>query len=565
MTGMRVFVPLRQASRGGRAIRTALLAALLCTGSALRAAALEVALVPFASGLRAPVDIKHAGDSRLFVVEQGGYIRIVQSNGSVLATPFLDINTQVSAGGEQGLLGLAFHPKYASNGFFYVNYTDTSGDTHVARFQVSGNPDVANGGSELTILTVAQPFSNHNGGDLAFGPDGYLYIALGDGGGANDPGDRSQNGAEMLGKMLRIDVDGGSPYAIPAGNPFVGPDGILDEIWAIGLRNPWRFSFDRSTGDLFIGDVGQGSFEEVDFQPASSTGGENYGWRCYEGNSAFNLTGCGPIGDYTFPIHEYSHAEGCSITGGFVYRGAQFPALDGHYFFADFCGGNLWSLSPDGGGGWGLNDFGPRSINFSTFGEDSAGELYAADLSGGAIYRIQLNTAAPACGAPQAGCDSPGKSKLILKAPLDQSKRKLIWKWLKGPAVNQTDFGNPVNGSNSYSLCLYAGTLAPAMEINVPGVEDWQTLGSSGYKYSATPDDANDGTFKLLLEGGGAGKSKVRLKGKTADVPAPTLPLNSPSGITVQLIKSGGPECWQADYPAASIDESSTLLKASAP
>ncbi len=565
MTGTHEFVPLRLASHGSRAIRTAALAALLCTGFALRVAAQQVALVPFANGLSSPVDIKHAGDSRLFVVEQGGYIRIVQSNGTVLGTPFLDINTQVSTGGEQGLLGLAFHPNYASNGFFYVNYTDTSGDTHVARFQVSGNPDIANAASELTILTVAQPFSNHNGGDLAFGPDGYLYIAMGDGGAANDPGDRSQNPAEMLGKMLRIDVDSGSPYAIPPSNPFVGPDGILDEIWAIGLRNPWRFSFDRSTGDLFIGDVGQGSFEEVDFQPASSTGGENYGWRCYEGNSAFNLTGCGPIGDYTFPIHDYSHADGCSISGGFIYRGAQFPALDGHYFFADYCSGHLWSLSPDGIGGWDLNDFGTQGINFSAFGEDSAGELYAADISGGDIYRIQASTPAPTCGPPQGGCDSPGKSKLIIKAPIDTSKRKLIWKWLKGPALNQSDFGNPVNGSTSYSLCLYAGTTAAAMEINVPGVDDWQTLGSSGYKYSATPDNSNDGTFKLLLKGGDPGKSKVLLKGKTALVPVPTLPLNSPGGITVQLIRSDGPECWEANYLAASIDESTTGLKASAP
>src|SRR6185369_5517149 len=266
----------------------------LFAGAPARAATIN--LVPFAFGLSQPVTIANAGgsDTRLFVVEKGGTIRIVQSNGTVLGTPFLDITALVSTGAEQGLLGLAFHPNYASNGFFYVHYTDTSGNTAVVRYSVSGNPDVANPMSAFPIFNTTQPFANHNGGEVIFGPDGYLYIGLGDGGSFCDPSDNGQDLTTPLGKILRIDVDSGSPYAIPPSNPYIGNMNmsIRQEIWAWGLRNPWRFTFDRSTGDLYIADVGQNQNEEVDFEAAGGAGGVNYGWDCFEGNDPSSVSGC---------------------------------------------------------------------------------------------------------------------------------------------------------------------------------------------------------------------------------------------------------------------------------
>ncbi len=351
---------------------------------------IALGLTLFASGLDQPVDIANAGDDRLFVVERPGTIRIVQSDGTVLATPFLDIAAEVGTSGlEQGLLGLAFHPDYAANGYFYVNYTDNNGDTNIARFSVDpGDPDLADPLSEQTVLTITQPFENHNGGDLNFGPDGFLYIGMGDGGDGGDPDDRAQDLNDLLGKMLRIDVTGVTTYTIPASNPYTQTAG-LDEIWDLGLRNPWRFSFDRLTGDMYIGDVGQIAWEEVDLEPAGSMGGVNYGWRCYEGNHEFNLTGCGPIGDYTFPIHEYDHTAGDrAIAGGFVYRGAQFPDLAGHYVFADYISGNFWDLFPDGGGGWQVTDHGFLLANPSTFGESASGELYVAALGLMTIHQV---------------------------------------------------------------------------------------------------------------------------------------------------------------------------------
>ena len=342
----------------------------------------------YQTGFNSPVDIANAGDgsNRLFIVEKGGTIKIIK-NGSVLPTPFLNISTFVSSSGERGLLGLAFHPNYSSNGYFYVNYTDTNGDTRIVRFGTNtSNPDLADPTNRLIILTIAQPFSNHNAGDLEFGPDGYLYIPMGDGGSANDPGNRSQNPQELLGKMLRIDVDGAAPYAIPASNPFVGNSAVLDEIWALGLRNPWRFSFDRLNGDIWIGDVGQNAWEEVSYQPAASTGGENYGWRCYEGNVPKNLSGCGPMSSYTFPVFVAGRSLATSITGGYVYRGTQYPGLVGKYVCCDFVSNNCWTIEPDGSGGWISTLFNSTGISScSTFGEAENGELYAASI-GGTIY-----------------------------------------------------------------------------------------------------------------------------------------------------------------------------------
>lgn len=358
-----------------------------------------VQLSPYAGGFFLPVKIASSGipgDGRLFVVEQNGYIRIVDAGGAVRPTPFLDLSDHIVWGGEQGLLGLVFHPDYAGNGYFYVNYTRLDGDSVIARYSVSGDPNVADPGSEFVILGFEQPYANHNGGDLAFGPDGYLYIPTGDGGSFGDPQENAQSLGSLLGKVLRIDVDGGSPYAIPPDNPFVGTPNALPEIWAFGLRNPWRFSFDRQTGDMFIGDVGQGSWEEIDFQPAASAGGENYGWDCYEGNHSYELTGCSPLpSDYVFPIYEYSHAVGHAVTGGYVYRGSAYPSLLGAYFFADFADARLWSLFFNGTT-WELTPHGVfAGRNFSTFGEDNSGELYVADYSSGQVLRLQATAPTP--------------------------------------------------------------------------------------------------------------------------------------------------------------------------
>jgi len=313
----------------------------------------------------------------------------------VLSPPFLDIDSRINSGGnERGLLGLAFHPDYENNGYFYVNYTGLDGSTRISRFSVGNEPDIADPNSELILMTIAQPGSNHNGGDLNFGQDGYLYCGLGDGGGSDDEYNNGQNRQSLLGKIIRIDVDNPSPnlnYGIPADNPFVNDASTLDEIWALGLRNPWRFSFDRETGDMWIADVGQDDWEEIDFQLATSSGGENYGWRCYEGNVPFNTGGCANASTFTLPIHTYpnSSSTGCSVTGGFVYRGTTQAMLHGKYIYADFCSGRFWSLSPDGAGAWVNEDLGNFADGeFSTFGEDNNGELYVAAVDQGQIYRI---------------------------------------------------------------------------------------------------------------------------------------------------------------------------------
>ncbi len=340
-------------------------------------------------GLDTPVGITHAGDGsgQLYVVEKPGRIRIVR-NGELISTPFLDITDRVGSGGsEQGLLGLAFHPAYTQNGLFIVNYTDRQGATIVARFSVSQDPARADPASEMILLTVDQPASNHNGGHLAFGPDGYLYIGLGDGGGAGDRYGNGQNGQTLLGAMLRLDVDSGMPYAVPADNPFVGNPGVRDEIWALGLRNPWRYSFDRLTGELYLADVGQNKYEEVNVRRADSTGGENYGWPIMEAAHCFpEDAGCDRSG-LVLPVAEYDHSQGCSVTGGYVYRGSEFPLLTGIYLFGDYCSGRVWGLAP-AGDSWRVEQLTQASVQISSFGEDEAGELYVLNLGGGELFKI---------------------------------------------------------------------------------------------------------------------------------------------------------------------------------
>lgn len=344
------------------------------------------------SGLSFPLYLTApAGDlARLFIVEKTGGIRIVK-DGILLPDPFLDLSAQVSAGSEQGLLGLAFDPDYATSGIFVVHYTDLAGNTALSRFSVSADPDRADPASEQVVLTASQPFENHNGGQVAFGPDGFLYLGLGDGGSGGDPGNRGQDLSDLLGSILRIDVRAGNPYTVPADNPFVADPNARPEVWSYGLRNPWRFSFDRANGDLYIADVGQSQAEEIDVSSAAGGGGKglNYGWNIMEGAECFSGTGCDQTG-LTLPVLEYDHSQGgCSITGGYVYRGTTIPALQGHYFYADFCAGWVRSFRYVGGAATEETAWPTLSPggSITSFGEDGAGELYILQ-AGGRVSRI---------------------------------------------------------------------------------------------------------------------------------------------------------------------------------
>lgn len=349
------------------------------------ATSIELSLL--VNGLDTPLYLTHAGDERLFVVEQPGTIRIIE-NGVLLDAPFLDMKGAVATWAlEQGLLSVAFHPNYGGNGRFFVNYSHPNGDTIVARYQASDDPNIADHTSGEIILSIHQPYGNHNGGQLKFGPDGYLYIGMGDGGSANDPDGNGQNLDSLLGTLLRIDVDyEEAAYAIPADNPFIGDDNARNEIWAYGLRNPWRFSFDLLTGDLYIADVGQNLWEEVHFTSADSVGGENYGWKIMEGTHCFESEECDQTG-LEIPIFEYHHDEGCSITGGYVYRGQQFPEMEGNYFVGDFCQGTVWTVFGENGR-FTSNRVYDSQLTISSFGEGADGELYLLDHVGGSVYHI---------------------------------------------------------------------------------------------------------------------------------------------------------------------------------
>ncbi len=340
-----------------------------------------IRLVEVAAGFDQPVYVASPrGDARLFVVEQTGRIRIVR-DGAVLPTPYLDVSAKITSGGERGLLSVAFHPSYSSNGLFYVYYIDRNGDTRVERYHAAAGSNTADAASGQLVLAVAQPFANHNGGLLMFGPDGKLYVGLGDGGSGGDPQGNGQNPATLLGKILRLDVDAAQPYAIPANNPYAGQAGKRGEIWITGVRNPWRYAFDRDSGLLYVADVGQNLWEEVDVLPAG-TGGQNLGWNLMEATHCYNSSGCVQQG-LTLPVLEYSHDDGCSITGGFVYRGSAIPTLRGHYFYSDYCKGWLRSFRWTGTAladarQWDVGDIG----SVTSFGEDAARELYLTTSSG---------------------------------------------------------------------------------------------------------------------------------------------------------------------------------------
>ncbi len=360
----------------------------------------QLTLETFATGLASPVAMANAGDNRLFVCEQNsGLVKVLDEDGNSLGT-LINVSSAISTGGERGLLGIAFHPDFVQNGYFYLNYTNTSGNTEVIRYTISeDNPNQADPTSGQVVIRINQPASNHNAGSLAFGLDGLLYIPMGDGGGAGDLNNNAQTMTTLLGKIVRIDVntddfptDPLKNYSIPADNPFFDSSSVLKEIWASGLRNPWKFSFDRETGDLWMGDVGQNAYEEVNMQPASSTGGENYGWRCFEGFHNYNTTGCQDFEFYTAPVYEFAQSGfGCSVIGGYVYRGGSYPFLQGHYLLTDYCGGEFYTVQKNSDDEWeaiSVNDaYTGGFAGFTAFGEDATGELYVLRTNG-TVYRI---------------------------------------------------------------------------------------------------------------------------------------------------------------------------------
>lgn len=478
-------------------------AALLGTGAAR--AAVEPVLV--ASGFTAPLRVTApAGDfSRLFVVEQGGRVRIVK-DGLLLGGSFLDLSGRISSGGERGLLGLAFHPDYHRNGRFFVNYTDPTGRTVVSELRVSADPDRADAGSERVLLRQAQPFANHNGGHLAFSPlDGTLWIGLGDGGSGGDPQNNAQNDGTWLGKMLRIDVDAKDPgkeYAVPPDNPFAGRTSPLPEIWAKGLRNPWRYSFDRATGDLFVGDVGQGTWEEVDFQPASSKGGENYGWRRMEGSRCYDpATGC-QTGSLVLPILEYEHAGSprrCSVTGGVVARGPSVPEIAGRYLFADYCSGELFSVRLLGGAATDPRNHrsewvpsGGRSLaTLTDIGEDARGDVHVTDASGGEVFRL-TTTAPSASRLVPIVLDASGKNGSRYGTELVVANRGARTATLRATYTPASRFGGAGGGS-------VAEILGRGEQRTYPDVLAW--LRTKGLEIPDSASGSQGGTLAIELTG----------------------------------------------------------------
>ncbi len=431
----------------------------LCAGKIFS----QINLVSFSTGYLAPVDIKNCGDDRMFIVEQRGTIQICDTDGVKNAQSFLDIRTRVKyvgGGDERGLLGLAFAPDFLTSGYFYVNYVALSdGRTRISRFHVNSlTPDSADAASEEILLTIYQPYTNHKGGHLGFGPDGYLYIGTGDGGSGGDPQNRAQNKDSLLGKLLRIDVNPLIPtYNIPPTNPYA--DGLQGrpEIWAIGMRNPWRWSFDRLTGDLWIGDVGQLLIEEIDFQPAGSPGGLNYGWRCYEANANYNTSGvCPTYAQTVAPVFQFNHTPYCSVTGGYIYRGSKYQELYGKYFFTDYCRAEMQYLESDGTGGFNNSNLGilAGSSSIVAFGEDRNGEIYCSGLNSGIVYHlISLNCSPVATiNAGRDSVDQCGTGSAVLSVPLGTGYNYL---WV----YNGTDTVSTASSFTATQLGTYVVTV----------------------------------------------------------------------------------------------------------
>lgn len=437
-----------------------------------------IALQPVATGFVRPATIENCGDSRLFVVQQTGQIIIIDSTGNKRNKPFLDISDRVlSSGNEQGLLGLAFDPDYLNNGYFYVNYINKSGNTQISRFKAN-YPNTASPASEKKILQIQQPFNNHNGGDTRFGPDGYLYIGMGDGGSGGDPNNNAQNPQSLLGKMLRIDVHHGNPYSIPADNPFVDSSRYKKEIWALGLRNPWRWSFDALNGNLIIADVGQETWEEVDYQ--GKAGGKNYGWRCYEGNHAYNTAGCNPQSFYKYPIYEYEHSSttgDCSIIGGFVYRGKKYSSLKGKYFFTDYCSGIIRTLVIHNPNATEEDVYHGDSYAYTTFGVDNKNEIYLANASNGTIYHIVPVTTA----LQNANAETVSESFTVAPNP-SNGNFIITYKSAKSQKVNviiQNTLGEPFYKA---AKSLNAGTNTISVAMHLPTGEYYVLITNSSGK-----------------------------------------------------------------------------------
>jgi glucose/arabinose dehydrogenase len=400
---------------------------LLSCEAILFAQAPAITIQPYAAGLSSPVDINNCGDSRLFVVEQDGYIRILPDSGNVLTTPFLNIDPVVASGGERGLLGLAFHPDYKQNGYFYVYYTANNGNLTIARYSVTvADSNLADAASALVLMSIPHPAGNHNGGCIRFGKDGYLYFATGDGGGGGDQDNNAQNPAVHLGKMLRIDVDNGTPYAIPPDNPFLNDTAYEPEIWGLGLRNPWRWGFDRMNGDLWIGDVGQGAWEEIDYIPYGMSG-INFGWRCYEGNHGYNTAGCQPQSSYYPATYELSSGAGYhSVIGGYVYRGGKYGDMFGCYFFGDNVADTIHVLKKNASGTFDHYTPYVYPASLSGFGEDYLGNLYVAEL-GGNVRKIVSTNCAPVAYVSDLDTVRVCADSVLLESPFAPGQ---IYAWL---------------------------------------------------------------------------------------------------------------------------------------
>jgi len=428
------------------------------------------------TGLSSPIGVYFApGDNNtMYIIQQGGRIKIANATtGVVSGTDFINLTSKVtSAGNEQGLLGLAFHPDYANNGYFYVNYTRSgNGATVVARYKRNtANPMTADIASEDIVIQISQPYSNHNGGQIQFGRDGYLYIGMGDGGSGGDPQGNAQNGQSLLGKMLRLDVDD-SGYTIPPDNPFLTDNNRRDEIWAVGVRNPWRFSFDKVSHGMWIADVGQESWEEVNFEPAA-TGGRNYGWRCYEGNVTYNTAGCQGANAYTSPVAVYSSGTGsshCSITGGFVYRGGSFASLYGKYIYTDYCSGQFWTTAPDGAGGWTTTPVTTTpqlTFQLASFGQDHNGEMYVVSREGNKIYRLVGTPCAPADIYSTSGSLQSCTGNINLEAPYAAGN---TYQWYRNDTLlaGQTDFDLTATMSGIYKVEVANGNNACGGDTSV--------------------------------------------------------------------------------------------------
>lgn len=482
-----------------------------------------------AGGLSRPVGVTHAGDGsgRLFVVQQTGQI-IIYNGSNILPAPFLDLTPLIGCRGERGLLGLAFHPNFEANGSLFVHYYSVANEVVVARYQVSADPNRADPQSAEILHRVPQPFPNHNAGQMQFGPDGYLYIALGDGGSGGDPGNRAQDLGTLLGKILRIDVDSGDPYAIPPTNPFVNAAGARPEIWSRGLRNPWRFSFDRATGDMFIGDAGQDSWEEISFQPASQ-GGLNFGWRLREGRHCFNPpSGCN-LGSLTEPILEYANVPdscGGAVIAGYRYRGARYSQLQGVYFYADFCTGRLYAAT-ESGGNW--TALGPRqtNFNFTSFGEDEAGEIYFTSLAPGALFRINFSGGPP--NSPSINSEGVVSAASFAAAgPLTPGSIVSVF-GLNLAAGTQTGPTVPLSTELAGARLLINGTPAPLffagpqqMNIQIP----WEVQSQTSVNLSVQSAGMNSPAVNVplashspglfTLAGTGSGQGAILIAGTTS-------------------------------------------------